>query len=200
MAYMLAGKTFLDYTNLFSPNDYKKMIKLYISFLKINMVEKASFEFRLRKIDETGNYLLDEIKHNNLMSEKYDKTCKNLNYVEHLLMQASKVTGCFSISTFASLVCFPVGITSSSIGIKICVITAGIEKYRSIINKKKKKDDKIVLLGKDKLNSIKVLISKALIDSYITDDEFFSVNNVLREYYEMKEEIKNPETSVEYTI
>ena len=57
-----------------------------------------------------------------------------------------------------------------------------------------------MLLGKDKLNSIKVLISKALIDSYITDDEFFSVNNVLREYYEMKEEIKNPETSVEYTI
>ena len=26
---------------------------------------------------------------------------------------------------------------------------------------------------------------------------FFSVNNVLREYYEMKKEIKNPETSVE---
>ena len=47
-----------------------------------------------------------------------------------------------------------------------------------------------MLLGKDKLNSIKVLISKALIDSYITDEEFFSVNNVLREYYEMKEEIK----------
>ena len=62
------------------------------------------------------------------MSEKYDKTCKNLNYVEHLLIQASKVTGCFSMSTFASLVAFPVGITSSSIGIKICVITAGIEK------------------------------------------------------------------------
>ena len=57
-----------------------------------------------------------------------------------------------------------------------------------------------MLLGKDKLNSIKVLISKALIDSYITDDKFFSVNNVLRKYYEMKEEIKNPETSVEYTI
>ena len=57
-----------------------------------------------------------------------------------------------------------------------------------------------MLLGKDKLNSIKVLISKSLIDSYITDEEFFSVNNVLRQYYEMKEEIKNPETSVEYTI
>ena len=40
----------------------------------------------------------------------------------------------------------------------------------------------------------------ALIDSYINHDEFVSVNNVLREYYEMKKEIKNPETSVEFTI
>ena len=38
---------------------------------KINMVEKASLKFRLRKIDKTRNYLLDEIKHNNLMCEKY---------------------------------------------------------------------------------------------------------------------------------
>ena len=30
-----------------------KMTKLYIRFLKTNMVEKASLEFRLKKIDET---------------------------------------------------------------------------------------------------------------------------------------------------
>ena len=57
-----------------------------------------------------------------------------------------------------------------------------------------------MLLGKDKLNTIEVLISKALIDSYIGHDEFVSINNVLREYYEMKEEIKNPEASVENII
>ena len=34
------------------------------------MVVEASLEFRLRKIDETRNNLLDEIKYNNLMSEK----------------------------------------------------------------------------------------------------------------------------------
>ena len=66
--------------------------------------------------------------------------------------------------------------------------------------KKKKKPDKIVLLRKDKLNTIEALIYKALIESHISDDEFVSVNNILREYNEMKEEIKNPETSVEYTI
>ena len=57
-----------------------------------------------------------------------------------------------------------------------------------------------MLLGKDKLNIIEVAISKSLIDLYISHDEFVSVNKVLREYYEMKEEIKNPETSVEYTL
>ena len=46
-------------------------------------------------------------------------------------------------------------------------------------------------LGKDKLNTNEVQISKALIDSYISHDEFISVNNVLREYNEIKEQIKN---------
>ena len=55
-----------------------------------------------------------------------------------------------------------------------------------------------MLLGKDKLNTIEVLIFKTLIDSYISRDEFVSVHNVLREYDEMKQEKKNSETSVEY--
>ena len=38
----------------------------------------------------------------------------------------STVTGCVSISDFSSLVGIPVGIVSSALGLKICVITAGI--------------------------------------------------------------------------
>ena len=62
--------------------------------------------------------------------------------------------------------------------------------------KNKKKDYKLVLLGKTKLYTIEVVISKSLINSYISHDGFVSVNNVLREYNEIKEEIKNPENSV----
>ena len=163
------------------------------------MVE-ASLEFRLRKIDETRNYLLNEIKHNDLLSEKYKKTWKYLNYVEKLLILSTTVTGCISISAFASLVCVLVGITNSAIEIKICAITAGIKKYKSVVKKIEKKHDKLVLLGKDNLNTTEILISKALIDSYISDDKFVSINNVLREYDEMNQEIKNLETYVEYTI
>ena len=53
---------------------------------------------------------------------------------------------------------------------------------------------------KDKLNAIEVLISQALIDSYISHDEHVSVNNILKEYNEIKEDIKYPQTSVEYII
>ena len=89
---------------------------------------------------------------------------------------------------------------SSKVEIKNSAITAKNKKCKSIIKKKKKKRDKLVLLRKDKLNTIDVVISKALIDSYIGHGEFVSVNNVLREHYKMKEEIKYPETSVEYVI
>ena len=65
------------------------------------MIEEASLKFRLRKIDETRNDLLDEIKHNVLMSEKYKKTCRYLNYVEKLLILASTIADCVSISAFA---------------------------------------------------------------------------------------------------
>ena len=43
--------------------------------------------------------------------------------------------------------------------------------------KKKKKHDKIVLLRKNNLSTIEFLISKTLIDSYISHEEFISVND-----------------------
>ena len=68
--YVLAGKTLLGYTNLFSPNDYKKNDKIIYKHFKVKY--GRSIQLRLRKIDETRNYLSDEIKHD-LMSEKHER-------------------------------------------------------------------------------------------------------------------------------
>ena len=63
------------------------------------------------------------------------------------------------IYTFYSLymlsICVSISITSSAVGINIFSIFAGIKWYKSIIKKKKKKHDEIVLLGNDRLNTIK---------------------------------------------
>ena len=68
---------------------------------------------------------------------------------------------------------------SSAIGLKICAITAAFKKYKSIFKKIKMNHDKMVLLAKSKLNSIDVLIFKALIASVI--GEFVLINNLLKE-------------------
>ena len=49
---------------------------------------------------------------------------------------------------------------------------------------------------KSRLNSKEVLISKTLMDSVINLDEFVLINNVLKEYNKMNEEIKNLMTYV----
>ena len=114
-----------------------------------------------------------------------------MNYIKHLLILISTVTGCVSISAFASLVDIYIGIISSAKGWKIYVAIAGIKKYKSIIKKKNKKHDKILLLAKSKLDTVKVLISKALFDSNINHDELVLINNVPKTFDDMLEEIKS---------
>ena len=123
-----------------------------------------------------------------------------LNYLEHLLILASRITSCVSMPAFASLVCVPVDIMSSEVGLKTCAITAGIKKYHLDCKRKNRKNDEIVLLVKTKLHTIDILTSKPLIDSNISHDKFDSVNNLFRKYNEMNKEIKNYETFTRYSI
>ena len=79
------------------------------------------------------------------MTKKHKKICRVLNYIEQSLMAVSTITVCVSIYVFLSLFGIPIGIARSTIRLKICVITAGIKRYKSTIKKKRKKHDKIVL-------------------------------------------------------
>ena len=97
------------------------------------------------------------------MSMKLTKVCRTFNCIELLLTLISTVTRCASISTFVSQAGILIGIMSSATGLKICVITAGIKKYKLIIEKKMRKHDKIVLLAKSALITMEFLTSKTLV-------------------------------------
>ena len=97
--YKIARKILLDYLNLFSQNDYKKNEKKN-NYFKDKYAKPQVYINN--KTDEARNYVIEEIKHNDLMNERFKKTCKYLNYVEHLLILASTVTSCVSISAFSS--------------------------------------------------------------------------------------------------
>ena len=120
----------------------------------------ASLDFRLTKINETRNHLSDEVKQ--WFNEWKALKCMQSFELLHFLVFVSSISGCVSISAFTSLfgVCYvsisafdslvgiPIGLVGSAVGLKMCAITAGIKKYKSIIKKKRKKYDKIVLLEK----------------------------------------------------
>ena len=78
----------------------------------------------MKNIDETRNYFVEELEQNELMNKKYEKTCTTLNYIEHLLILASTVTWCISISAFPSLV-------------RICTITTRTKSITKYLRKRK---------------------------------------------------------------
>ena len=84
-----------------------------MNILKSDMTEE--WKSRLKKVDGTIHCFLDEMKQKNLTSKKHKKVCMTLSYIQYLL---------FSVS----------------LGLKICVITAGIKNYKSIIKKNRKKN------------------------------------------------------------
>ena len=106
--------------------------------------ESVSPDTKLKKLMKEE--IIFQIKHKDLMNEKHIKLNRILNYFKHFLIFIFAVSDSVSISAFVPLVSVPVGIASSTVGLKICALTAGIKNYKSII-KKKKIHDKIVLLA-----------------------------------------------------
>ena len=136
--------------------------------------ENLSQKFRLKNIDETSNYFIEETNQNELISKK----CINVFMCYWI---------CFSFCFFSWYFCRHCEFCSR---IKICAITSGIKTYKAISKKKKQKHDEI-LFAKTKLNTVDILISMAISDSYISHEQFLLASNVLRKYGAMKEAIKN---------
>ena len=66
------------------------------NYFKSMVEENVSQEFRLKNINETRLYFLEEIKQIKLMSKRH----KTLNYIKHFLILASTITGCISFLPF----------------------------------------------------------------------------------------------------
>ena len=98
--------------------------------------ENTSQIFRLKSIDETRSYFFEKLGQIDMISKNNKNVYTTINYIEHLLILTSTITGCILISAFASLLGIPIGITISAIGLKNFAITARIKKYKSIIKKK----------------------------------------------------------------
>ena len=116
------------------------------------------------------------------MSNEEKKVGTTLKYIENAYILVFAVTGCTSSFDFVSLDNIFTGIMSTAIGLNVCAIIARIKNYKSVMKKKKKKHDEIVLFVKANLHYIKGVFSRSLIDSYIMYVDFPLEDNILRKY------------------
>ena len=98
--------------------------------------------------------------------------------------------GTLSTASYASVVVTLAGIAGSSLTL---IFTIGTDISKSLLNvteKRKKKHNKIIALAKNKLNTIDTLLSSALNDSEISQEEFTNIITETNIYENIKENIK----------
>ena len=106
--------------------------------------------------------------------------------MDKVLIVLSAATGRVSIISFTSIVGAPVGVASASFTLIFSLTTGIIKKLLSIIRNKKKKHDKILMLGKSKLSSIEILVSETLIDLEASHEVFVMIFTERDKYEKMK--------------
>ena len=191
---MLKGKTLLDYTNLFSPNDFKKndqVIKRIFKNEYLNVIELADVnKHRLNEINKIRDYFNNEIKERKDVINKVNKYLVSFDYLDKIFITLSASLGTLSIASYASVVGIPAGITGASLTLVFTIGTGISKSLLKLTKKRKKKHNKIIVLAINKSNKIDTLLSSALNDSEISHEEFTNIITEATVYENMKENVK----------
>ena len=113
-------------------------------------------QFWLNKINEIKDYIVAELKQRELMSKRLGKHIAPFDYYDKSLIVLSVTTGSISIASFATVIGAPAGILSASFSLPFSISTGIIKKLLKTTRYKKKKQNKISMLARSKLNSIDV--------------------------------------------
>ena len=142
---------------------------------KKNLTEQT--KFRLSEIIGIENYFYQEINERKSYIRKLNKYITIFDYIDKTLIILSATSGGVSIISVISIVGLPVEIASASFTLIFSVAKEIIKILLKITRNKKKKHDNILMLAKSKLNSIEILISKALNGMEISHEKFTIILN-----------------------
>ena len=147
-------------------------------------------QFRLKKINEIEDYFVAEIKERELMSKRLSKYIASFDYFDKSLIVLSVTTGSISVASFATVIGAPVGIVSASFSLAFSIFTRIVKKLLKTTRSKKKKQNKMFMLARSKLNSMESKMSEVLINSKNSDKDFMIIINEGTKYRELKERIR----------
>ena len=170
----------------------KKTIKLLKEYLRMNNVIELTDvnKYRLDEINKIRDYFNNEIKERKDIIKKLNKYLVSFDYLDKIFITLSASFGTLSIASYASVVGIPAGITGASLTLVFTIGTGISKSLLKLTKKRKKKHNKIIVLGKNKLNTIDTLLSSALNDSEISHEEFTNITSEANIYENIRENIK----------
>ena len=151
----------------------------------------------LNKITEIENYFHEEINQRKSCSQNLSKYVGAFDYIDKILIVLSVTTRGVSICSFTNLV--GVGIASANFTLMFSLTAGTVKTFLSTTRNKKKKHAKVLMLAKNKLNSIETLISQAFTDMEISHEEFIAIFKAKDKYEKMKENLRSENEKQEIT-
>ena len=124
------------------------------------------------------------------MSKRLSKYIASFDYFDKFSIVLSATSSGISIASFATVIETPVGKASASLSLSFSLSTGILKELLKTMRNKKKNHNKIIVLVRDKLNSIESKISEALISNEISHEDFMIIINEERNYRELKESIR----------
>ena len=146
---------------------------------------------RLDEINKIKDYLNAEIEERKDIIKKISKYIVTFDYADKLFITLSASFGALSIASHANVIGIPVGIAGASLTLIFTLTTGVVKKLLNITRKKKNKHNKIIALARNRLNLIETLISKALTDFDISNEEFSKIIYDKNNYEQMKDNIRS---------
>ena len=168
-------------------DDFHKTPNMYPNS---NAIPSNEQQFRINKINEIKDYFLAEIRERGLISKNISKYIVSLDYFDKSLNVLSILSGIISIGSFATVIGTPAGVIRASCSFTFSITSGFVKRFLKTIRNKKKKHNKIIMLARSKLNSMESKISKALMDSEISHEDFETISNEEKKYRELKESIR----------
>ena len=147
--------------------------------------------YRLKIIREVQEFLEEEIKNREAFSKKYFRIAKVVNIVDNALITITIGAEGTSAVLLSTGVGAPFALALGISG----VVTGAISLIGNIFSKKAttkaEKHLKIKTLAMAKLDTIASHVSKAMMDDFISDEEFKLIMDEMNKYKTLKEEVRN---------
>ena len=154
-------------------------------------LDDRGHSYRLKVINDVSKFLEEEINKRDAFSKKYFRISKVVNMIDNALIVVTigaEGTGAVLLSTGVGA---PFALALGISG----VVTGAISLIGNIFSKKAttkaEKHLKIKTLATAKLNTIATHVSKAMMDDFISDEEFKLIMEEMEKYKALKEEVRS---------